>query len=60
MIPKSIRLSFCLIMVLALLLSCVPISTVRAATGSLNSNAGTRGPPFTTLCRQALVYYADG
>jgi len=60
MIPKSIRLSFCLIMVLALLLSCVPISTVRAATGSLISNAGTRGTPCTTLSRQALVYYADG
>ncbi len=60
MIPKSIRLSFCLILILALVLSWVPVSTVQAATGPVNSNTGTRELPCTELSTQALAYYTHG
>ena len=60
MITKPFRLSFCLILILTLLLSCVPVSTVEAATGPVSSNTGTRDLPCTELSTQALAYYTQG
>ena len=60
MITKPFRLSFCLILILTLLLSCVPVSTVEAATGPVSSNTGTRDLPCTELSIQALAYYTQG
>ncbi len=58
MIRKSIHLSTYLFLILAILLSCVPIPSAQAATGTPTGNTGTRDVLCTELSTQAMAYYA--